>query len=110
MLWGTQCNHLGDHSWDIWDNVKNIWFSAGVPCHLVNGWNHVTIQAQRQPNNDVLYQSITLNGETYNINWTSAPFSVSPSWWGITVNYQMDGDYKQSPNTTYVDNFSLTYS
>jgi hypothetical protein len=34
MIWGTQCNHLGDGDWDIWDNVNNLWVSAGVPCQF----------------------------------------------------------------------------
>jgi len=38
-----------------------------------------------------------------------APFAVSSGWYGVTVNYQMDGNYAQSPNTTYLDKFSLTY-
>lgn len=109
MIWGNQCNHLGDGDWDIWDNVNQKWVSAGVPCKLVNGWNHVTIQVQREWNNTLLYQSIMMNGVTYNIDRTYAPSQVSAGWWGITVNYQMDGDVHQSPNTTYVDNFSLTY-
>lgn len=110
MLWGNQCNHLGGGTWDIWDNVNAEWVSTGVACNLINGgWNHVTIQAQRGPNNAVMYQSITLNGVTANINKTYPPFTVPTSWWGVTVNYQMDGNYKQAANTTYVDNFSLTY-
>jgi len=43
MIWGTQCNCLGDEDWDIWDNVNNLWASAGVPCQFINGWNHVTL-------------------------------------------------------------------
>jgi hypothetical protein len=110
MIWGNQCNNLGGKVWDIWDNVNAKWVSAGVPCNLINnGWNHVTIQAQRQSNNTLLYQSITLNGVTANINRTYAPFSVPTSWWGITLNYQMDGDYKMSSNSTYLDNFRFTY-
>ncbi len=110
MIWGTQCNNLGGEVWDIWDNVNAKWVSTGVPCKLINnGWNHVTLQAQRQSNNTLLYQSITLNGVTANINWTYAPFSVPTSWWGITLNYQMDGDWKMSANSTYLDNFKFTY-
>lgn len=110
MIWGTQCDHLGDKDWDIWDNVNAKWVSTGVACSLINNaWNHLTIQVQREPDNTLLYQSITLNGMTSNVNATYSPFSVPVSWWGVTLNYQMDGDYKQSPNTTYLDNFSLTY-
>jgi hypothetical protein len=109
MFFGTQCNHLGGGEWDVLDNVTQQWASAGVPCTLVNGWNHLTLQFQRGSGNTLLYQSITLNGVTYNINKAYAPFEVPTSWYGITVNYQMDANYKQSANTTYLDNLSLTY-
>ena len=110
MEWGTQCDHLNTGQWDVWDNVNAQWVQTGVPCSLVNGaWNHVTVQVQRESNNDLLYQSITLNGKTYTINKTFAPFSVPSTWWGVTVNYQMDGNYQQASNTTYLDKFSLTY-
>lgn len=110
MLWGTQCDHLADGDWDIWNNASASWASTGIACNLINNaWNRVTIQVQRESNNDLLYQSITVNGVTHNINQTFAPFSVPSSWWGITVNYQMDGNYSQTANTTYLDNFSLMY-
>ena len=57
----------------------------------------------------MIYQSITLNGVTSNINMTYAPFSVPSTWYGITVNYQMDGDAHQTAITSYADNFSLAY-
>ena len=109
MFFGTQCNHLGGGEWDVLDNVTQQWASTSASCNLTTGWNHLTLQLQRESNNDLLYQSITLNGVTANINKTYAPFTVPSSWYGITVNYQMDGDYKQSANTTYLDNLSLTY-
>src|SRR5579863_1473681 len=109
MFWGTQCNHLGGGEWDVLDNVTQEWSKTSVTCNLVKGWNHLTLQVQRESDNSLLYQSITLNGVTASINQTSAPFTVPASWYGITANYQMDGDYKQSANTTYLDNLSLTY-
>jgi hypothetical protein len=109
MFWGTQCNHLGDGNWDVLNNVTQQWVSTGVACNLVKGWNHLTLQVQRESDNSLLYQSITLNGSTATINATSSAFTVPSSWYGITVNYQMDGNYKQSSNTTYLDNLSLTY-
>jgi hypothetical protein len=110
LIWGNQCNILGGHVWDIWDNVAHQWISTGVACDPVNNaWNHVTIQVQRESDNSLLFQSITLNGVKSTINKYYAPGSAPSSWWGITVNYQMDGNYKQSPYTTYLDNFSFTY-
>lgn len=109
MEWGTECDHLADGVWDIWNNVNAQWVPTSVPCQLNNGWNHVTIKVQRESNNDLLYQTISVNGFTYILNQTVAPFSVPYSWYGVTVNYQMDGNYDQASNTTYVDTLNLTY-
>jgi hypothetical protein len=57
----------------------------------------------------LLYSSITLNGVTTPINMTFAPRSLSPSWYGVTVDYQMDMDKNAAANTTYLDNLTLTY-
>jgi hypothetical protein len=110
MLWGNQCNNLAGKEWDIWDSANAKWVSTGVACTLINnGWNHLTIQAQRGSGNSVVYQSITLNGSTANLNATYPAFAVPVSWWGVTVNYQMDGNSVQAANKTYLDNCSLTY-
>ena len=110
MEWGTECNNLGGKDWDVWDNVNAHWVSTGAPCNLRNhAWNHVTLNVQRLPDNSLLYKTITLNGVTAVINRTYPPFSVPAGWYGMTVNYQMDGDYKLHPNTTYLDNLSVKY-
>jgi hypothetical protein len=110
LIWGNQCNILGGHVWDIWDNASQHWVSTGVACNPVNNaWNHLTIQVQRESDNWLLFQSITLNGVSHNINRYYAPGSAPSGWWGITVNYQMDGDSNQSAYTTYLDNFNFTY-
>lgn len=110
MEWGTECNHLDHKVWDIWDNVNAVWVPTSIPCVLYDkAWNHVVLQVQRQPNNDLLYQTLTVNGTVYNLNITVAPFPVPAGWWGMTVNYQMDGNYNQSPNVTYLDKTNFTY-
>ena len=77
----------GGKEWDIWDDAKKTWHPTGVACNpLANAWNHLVIQVQRTSNNHLLYQSITLNGETHTLNWTYAPYSA-PGWHGITINY-----------------------
>jgi len=110
LIWGHQCN-LGEGSvWDIWDNVNKQWVSTGVACHpKQNAWNHLTLQVQRESDNWLLFQSITLNGVTSTMNRYYAPGSVSGGWWGITVNYQMDGNHDQAAYSTYLDNFTFTY-
>jgi len=109
MEWGTQCNHLADGDWDIWDPLNRHWVATGAPCSLNNAWNHVTIDVQRLQGNQVLYKTITVNGTTYNINQSFAPFSVPSGWYGMTVNYQMDGNYRMASNTTYLDNLTIRY-
>ncbi len=110
MVFGHQCNMGNGHVWDVWDNVHGKWVSTGISCNPINsGWNHVTLQVQRQSDNSLLYQSITLNGVTKTLNWSYPPGSCPSSWWGITVNYQMDGNSKQTAYSTYVDNFSFSY-
>lgn len=109
MEWGTECNHLNGNVWDYWNNVEARWVPTSIPCTLKDGWNHVTLQAHREANNDLLYQSITVNGVVYPLNITVAPKSVPADWWGMTVNYQMDGNYKMDGYTTSLDNFHFTY-
>ncbi len=110
MEWGTECNHLASGAWDIWNNVEAKWVPTNIPCSLNdNAWNHVVLQVEREPNNDLLYQTITVNGVTSTINQTVAPFQVPSGWYGMTVNYQMDGNYRQASNTTYLDKLNVTY-
>ncbi len=109
FIWGHECRIAGGNEWDIWDNLNQKWVPTGIACNPVsNSWNHLTIQVQRTVGNQLLYQSITLNGVTSTVNQTYSPGST-PGWWGITINYQMDGNYKQSPYTVYLDSLKFTY-
>lgn len=109
FTWGHECRTGGGNEWDIWDNANAKWVPTGIPCYPVNNqWNHLTLQVQRTSGNQLLYQSITFNGVTHVLNKTYAHFSA-PGWYGITVNYQQDGNSKQSPYTVYVDKLNFTY-
>jgi hypothetical protein len=110
MTWGTECRVEAGNEWDTWDNVAAKWEPTGVACNPINGgWNHVTINVQREANNELLYQSITLNGVTANLNKTSGPFTVPADWYGVTANFQIDGNYAEDANTIYLDKFSFMY-
>lgn len=109
FTWGHQCRIAGGHEFDIWDNVGWKWVQTGVPCNPVNNaWNHLTLQVQRTSDNKLLYHSITLNGVTTVIDRYFPPFNVG-SWYGVTANFQLDGNYIQAPYSVIVDKFSLTY-
>lgn len=109
FTWGHQCRIAGGHEFDVWDNINWKWIPTGVPCNPVNNaWNHLTLQVQRTWDNQLLYHSITLNGATTVIDRYFPPFSV-PNWYGVTANYQMDGNSKQSPYSVLVDKFNFIY-
>jgi hypothetical protein len=109
FIWGHECRIAGGNEWDIWDNLNQRWVPTGIACNPIdNSWNHLTIQVQRTSSNQLLYQSITLNGVTSTVNQYYNPGST-PGWWGVTVNYQMDGNSKQSPYTVYLDQLTFTY-
>jgi hypothetical protein len=55
------------------------------------------------------YQSITLNGQTTNLNWTFEHGPAQSDWYGVTLNYQMDGNWRQDSYSVYLDNLTLTY-
>jgi hypothetical protein len=109
FIWGHECRIAGGHEWDVWNNVTAHWVPTGIPCNPINNaWNHLTIEVQRTASNQLLYQSIRLNGVTSQLN-QYYDHGSAPSWYGITVNYQMDGNYQQSPYTVYLDELTFTY-
>jgi hypothetical protein len=109
FIFGHECRIAGGSQWDIWDNSKGAWIPTGVPCNPNSGqWNHLTLKVQRTSDNHETYQSITLNGQTATLNWTFEKGS-SPGWFGVTVNFQLDGNYKQDAYKVYLDNLTLTY-
>ena len=110
MTWGTECRMHGGHEWALWNNVDMHWEATGIACNpLKDAWNHVTINGKRNDDNTLTYQTITLNGKTIALNKTVPPFYVPANWYGVTVNYQMDGDEHQTAIKSYVDKLSLIY-
>lgn len=107
-IWGHECRIAGGHEWDVYDNVHKKWVPTGVPCNpKSNAWNHLTIQVQRTSGGNLLFQSITLNGYKATINKTFAPGNTS--WYGVTLNYQQDGNRNMADYSIYLDRLSFTY-
>jgi major membrane immunogen (membrane-anchored lipoprotein) len=107
-IWGHECRVAGGNQWDIWDNPGQKWKATGIACNPVaNAWNHLVLQVQRTSDNHLLFQSITLNGVTSVLNYYESP--TPSNWYGITINYQQDGNYKQAPYSIWLDNLNFTY-
>ncbi len=108
FIWGHECRIAGGNEWDIWDNPAQKWHPTGIPCKpLSNAWNHLVIQAQRTSDNHLLFKSITLNDQTSTLNYYESP--TPTNWYGITVNYQQDGNFKQQPYSIWLDRLTFSY-
>ncbi len=108
FIWGHECRIAGGNEWDIWDNPSQTWHPTGVACNPVaNAWNHLTLQAQRTTSNQLVFQSITLNGVTSTLNYYENP--TTTTWYGVTVNYQQDGNYVQTPYSVWLDKMTFSY-
>jgi hypothetical protein len=107
-IWGHECRIAGGHQWDIWDNPGQKWIPTGIPCNPVsNAWNHLVITVARTSNNQLLFKSISLNGKTSVLNHYENP--TPTNWYGVTINYQQDGNSKMQPYTIYLDKLHFTY-
>jgi hypothetical protein len=107
-IWGHECRVGGGNEWDIWDNPAQTWHSTGIACNpLPNAWNHLVLQVQRTSDNHLLFQSITLNGVTSVLNYYENP--TPTTWYGVTINYQQDGNYRQAPYSIWLDNLNFAY-
>jgi hypothetical protein len=107
FIWGHECRIAGGHEWDVYDNLHHKWVPTGVPCNPVSSaWNHLIIKVQRTSNNQLLYKSITLNGNTATLNHYESPNTTS--WNGVTINYQLDGNRYGTPYTVYLDKLNFT--
>lgn len=107
-IWGHECRIAGGNEWDIWDNQNQSWIPTGIACNPVNNsWNHVVIQVQRTAQNQLLFQSITLNGKKSFLNHSENP--TSSNWYGVTINYQQDGNRLQEPYSIWLDNLNFLY-
>jgi hypothetical protein len=109
FMYGTQCEVTNGGVWDVWDAANGKWIKTSIPCKpLPNAWNHVIIKVARTSDNKMLYKSFTLNGVTHDLNWTYSHFSA-PGWYGIVINFQLDGNYKLWDYAVYLDKLNLTY-
>jgi hypothetical protein len=107
-IWGHECRIAGGNEWDIWDNPGQTWHPTGIACKpLANAWNHLVLQVQRTSDNQLLFQSITLNGVTSTLNYYENP--TTTTWYGVTINYQQDGNYQQTPYSVWLDKLNFTY-
>jgi len=107
--WGTECSYRDTGHWDIWDPEAGQWVTTSVPCPQVsaNEWHQLTWTVERV-DGKAHYISVALDGDVHQVDKYYNPqqhFDGS----GVTVAFQMDGDYRQDPYSVWLDNVSLSY-
>lgn len=109
LVFGTQCNLLNGHQWDYWNNRNNAWVHSGVYCGTPSAytWHHVILEVERVSGDELHYISVTVDGNKSYLDKYDAPGSTS--WTGVTVNFQLDGDYAQHDYNVWVDKFNFIY-
>lgn len=101
-IWGHECRIAGGYEWDTWNNQTQRWVPSGIPCKpLSNAWNHLILNVQRTSDGHLLFHSITLNGYTAVLNRYDWP--TPTTWYGVTINYQLDGNSSSAPYAVYLD-------
>jgi hypothetical protein len=107
-IWGHECRVAGGNEWDTWDNGGQYWVPSGIGCWPLVGWNHLIINVQRTSDNHLLFQSITLNGITNSVNRYDSP--TNSDWYGVTINYQIDGNKWQTSYAVFLDQLNFTWT
>jgi hypothetical protein len=106
-IWGHECRIDGGHEWDTWNNSQKKWVPSGIPCNPKSGaWNHLTIHVQRTSDNRLRFNTITLNGNTATLDRYDTP--TATSWYGMTINYQIDSNRYSTPYSVYLDKLTFT--
>jgi hypothetical protein len=107
-IWGHECRIAGGHEWDTWNNQTMHWVKSGIPCNPKSGaWNHLVIQAERTSDDHIHFISITLNDVTSKVDRYDTP--TKTTWYGMTINYQMDGNSAQKDYSVYLDKLNFYY-
>jgi hypothetical protein len=109
-VFGNQCSPKWSHTWDTWDMNAGKWVSTGIACPVFTAysWNHVTIEVEKTSGNQLHWLAITYNGNKHYID--RYVNSQGTSWTnGMSIDFQMDGDYAQHQYSVWLDKVSLSY-
>jgi len=107
-IFGHQCSPKWSKTWDTWNQSTGHWESTGIACPVFPAykWNHVVIEVERTTGNQLHYVAITYNGVKHYINRYRS--STGSSWNGVSIDFQMDGDYAQHDYSTWLEKLNIS--
>jgi hypothetical protein len=109
-VFGTQCSPLWSHNWDTWDMNAGSWNHTGISCPTFPAytWNHVTLQFERTWDNKLHFVSIAMNGDQHYVDRYVDSQGTGYSN-GVSVDFQMDGNSRQTDYSVWLDRVNLSY-
>jgi hypothetical protein len=109
-MFGSQCVYASGY-WDIWNQGGSGWVQTQLPCKKFtpNVWHHIVWQLHRTSDQQVHYDSLTLDGVLHTLNLTQ-PSGPLPTGWSDNLGVQWQIDTGTAPLTTseWIDNVKLT--
>jgi hypothetical protein len=109
-MFGTQCSYAAGY-WDVWNQATGHWVQTSLPCqHFTPGvWHHIVWRVHRTTNQQMQFDSLTLDGKTHTLNLVE-PSGPLPAGWAETVGVQWQLDTASQPTafSEWIDNVKLT--
>jgi hypothetical protein len=110
FMFGSQCGYASGY-WDIWNQGAGTWVQSQLPCQkfLPNVWHHIVWQMHRTSDQQMHYDSLTLDGMQNTLN-VAEPSGPLPTGWTDNLGVQWQMDTGSGPLTTseWIDNVKLT--
>jgi hypothetical protein len=110
FMFGSQCVYANGY-WDIWNQAAGAWVQTQLPCQkfTANVWHHVVWQMHRTSDQQMHYDSLTLDGIQNTLN-LAEPSGPLPTGWTDNLGVQWQIDTASAPLTVteWVDNVKLT--
>ena len=98
IMWGVQWNQ-SEGKWQIWNQATNRWIDTNVTTGPKFGaWNHLQFADHRVIGDTacggtecLYYDSMTLNGTTYNLHLSQPAGPIHPGWHSVSgFQFQLD--------------------
>jgi len=103
----VQCSY-NKGVFSVWNTAGRHWSATEIPCKRParDSWDHLTVQTEIS-NGKAVFRSLTLNGETHEINKSFDPIAEENSN-SFGVHFQMNGNRRGDAYYVWLDNFKFT--